>query len=116
MIAGIDFPSLFDGDNFTSRRTTGHNLYDPESLLTGAEAYAGCDYGNSFRNWSSEDVYLSACEGKIPVDEIPDVAPRERRHRHNGHWERPSRASIVALCYLLGLLFIFGAKILEAGK
>ena len=28
MIAGIDFPSLFTKDNFTSRRTTGHNMHD----------------------------------------------------------------------------------------
>ena len=41
MLVGIDFPSLFTHDNFTSRRTTGCNLYDPESLLTGFEIGAG---------------------------------------------------------------------------
>jgi hypothetical protein len=29
MIAGIDFQSLFNQDNFRLRRATGHNMQDP---------------------------------------------------------------------------------------
>ena len=38
MTAGNDFPSIFENDNFRLRRSTGHNLYDPECLLTGGES------------------------------------------------------------------------------
>ena len=41
MFVGVDFPSLFDKDNFTLRRTTGHNMHDPESFITGRELEQG---------------------------------------------------------------------------
>ena len=44
---GIDFAGNFEKDNFASRRTTGNNMYDPESLITGAELAAGLTYKNS---------------------------------------------------------------------
>jgi len=40
-VAGRDFECLFEQDNFAPRRTTGNNLYDPESLITGAELARG---------------------------------------------------------------------------
>ena len=76
MIAGRDFPSLFEKDNFKSRRTTGHNMLDPESLITGAEIEAGFTYANSARDWLSPIDYYRACHGRIPVDQILILAPR----------------------------------------
>lgn len=69
---------VFDSDNFASRRTTGHNLYDPEALLTSAEAAAGLGYEHP-RVWPRYDQYLDACEGLISIEEIPQIAPRRKR-------------------------------------
>ena len=76
MIAGIDFPSRFTTDNFTSRRTTGHNMYDPECLITGAEIDAGFTYTNSARDWQSEVDYYLACVGYLTPIQILSHAPR----------------------------------------
>lgn len=76
MFVGIDFPSLFEGDNFTIRRATGHNMYDPESLISGAEIAAGMTYTNSRRNWMSEQHYLNAAAGLIACESILRNAPR----------------------------------------
>ena len=76
MKAGIDFPSLFVKDNFTSRRTTGHNLHDPDSLMTGAEIDAGFTYANSTREWNNQRHYLLACAGNLSSSEIARTAPR----------------------------------------
>lgn len=65
----------FERDNFRSRRTTGHNLYDPESLLTGAEVAAGLDYGHP-RQWPDSKTYDRAVSGQIAPERIPDIAPR----------------------------------------
>jgi hypothetical protein len=76
MQAGVDFPSLFAQDNFTSRRTTGHNIYDPESLITGAEVAEGLSYDNSHREWMAEHMYLEACSGEMTSPKwIAIVAP-----------------------------------------
>src|SRR5580658_11028208 len=77
--AGIDFPDLFARDNFTSRRTTGHNLYDPESLLTGFEASQGFTYVNSHREFPGHTYYLDAVQGRVRVADIPTLAPRVLR-------------------------------------
>lgn len=68
---------LFTEDNFSSRRTTGHNLYDPESLLTGEEIEHGLGYEDK-RVWGSEQDYIDACEGRVPVEDVPRIAPRMR--------------------------------------
>ena len=73
---GTTQASLFASDNFSSRRTTGHNLYDPESLLTGAEIEKGLDYTNSHRVWSSYETYKAACEGLFTPEIIVEIAPR----------------------------------------
>ena len=86
MIVGIDFPSLFDNDNFKSRRTTGHNMFDPESLISGKEIEQGFTYTNSRRNWYSEEHYRHAVYGDIGVLEILSSAPRifvEIKHKVN---------------------------------
>lgn len=69
---------LFGQDNFTQRRTTGNNLYDPESLLTGAEVEAGLGYQDK-RMWPSTQVFLEAVAGKFPPEMIPGIAPRVRQ-------------------------------------
>ena len=66
----------FTSDNFSSRRTTGNNLYDPESLLTGEEAAAGYTYDNSIRVWPDEQTYLEVCHGEIPARLVSKIAPR----------------------------------------
>ncbi len=67
---------LFSGDNFTSRRTTGHNMYDPNSLMTGEEASKGMTYTNSKRLFPTLEQELAAIDGRMEVDEILKVAPR----------------------------------------
>jgi hypothetical protein len=76
MIAGIDFPSSFTKDNFKSRRTTGHNLHDPESLITGADIAAGFTYTNSARDWGSQQEYTIAVLGHLTCEQIVCRAPR----------------------------------------
>lgn len=71
-----DFRDYFEKDNFTSRRTTGHNLYDPESLITGYEADAGFTYENSERAWPNENVRQLALSGDIDVNTVLRIAPR----------------------------------------
>ena len=75
MKVGKDFPSRFEKDNFVQRRTVG-NLYDPESLISGAEIARGMTYKNSSRNWANEFCYHGATEGILTVDEILNFAPR----------------------------------------
>jgi hypothetical protein len=75
-IAGIDFPSRFTADNFTSRRTTGHNMYDPDSLITGEEIARGMTYTNSTRSWRNEEHYIQAISGELSPEEIAESAPR----------------------------------------
>ena len=71
----------FESDNFTERRTGGAesfgNAYDPESLLTGAESAAGLTY-DDHRVWPSERLYRDAVAGRISVDDIPSIAPRQK--------------------------------------
>jgi hypothetical protein len=62
MFVDIDFPSIPG--------------YDPESLLTGAEAQQGLDYGNSRRDWPNEILYRLAVGGYITLAEIVQRAPR----------------------------------------
>jgi hypothetical protein len=77
MFAGIDFPSFFDEDLFTTwRRGNPFNPYDPESLLTGAEEAAGMTYDNSRRNWPDEATYWKAVSGNLTQEEILQLAPR----------------------------------------
>ena len=53
-----------------------NNLYDPESLLTGAEEEAGMTYENSRRNWPDEATHAKAISGYLTTEEILRVAPR----------------------------------------
>jgi len=76
MFVGIDFPSFFDADNFTTRRTTGHNMYDPESLITGAEVEKGFTYTNSKRNFRDYNHYVAAVIGDLTPEQIAEQAPR----------------------------------------
>ncbi len=84
MIAGKDFPSPFEKDLFTERRSgtcyTSGNPFDPESLLTGAEMAAGLDYGDK-RSWPNEALYRAAIGGQLTTDEIARIAPRQRSVR-----------------------------------
>jgi hypothetical protein len=81
MIAGIDFPSFFGSDLFSSRRSGTNgvgNPYDPESLLTGGESAKGMTYANSRRDWISETDYRAAVAGFVPTDALVQLAPRVR--------------------------------------
>jgi hypothetical protein len=51
------------------------SAYDPESLLTGAEAAAGMTYENSRRNWPKL-CHQRAVDGQLTHDEIARLAPR----------------------------------------
>lgn len=71
MFVGVDFPSFFDGDNFT-----GHNMHDPESFITGKELEAGYTYENSRRDWRDYKHYVSAVIGDLTPEQIAEQAPR----------------------------------------
>src|ERR1035438_1385307 len=73
---GTDFPSKFDHDNFVSRRTTGHNMFDPDSLISGKEITKGLTYRNSARSWKNQEHYLAAVRGDITTEQILESAPR----------------------------------------
>ena len=79
MIAGIDFPSFFQIDNFAQRRanskSTG-NACDPEGLISGLELGKGLNFRNSSRFWRGYDHYLKAVSGKMTWDQILTSAPR----------------------------------------
>ena len=68
--------SYFDSDNFDSRRTTGHNMFDPESFITGAELAQGFTYKNSHRVFNSQATYDAVVSGVLPSFTLPHVAPR----------------------------------------
>lgn len=75
---------FFGRDNFAARRTTGHNLYDPESLITGAEVEAGLTYYDKreVRGLSRVPadlqipVYATLCNGTFSPEEIAKHFPR----------------------------------------
>jgi hypothetical protein len=79
MRIGIDFPSMFAKDNFTTRRTTGHNWYDPESLITGEEIKVGFTPANSTRNYLSEAHYHACVSQQLSPETIALTAPRVYR-------------------------------------
>ena len=68
--------SLFEQDNYALRHFTGHNMLDPESLITGAEIAEGMTYGNSHRDWLSKHSYRRACSGEMSTHDVIIVAPR----------------------------------------
>ena len=76
-VVQMDNKQLFEKDNFESRRSTGNNMYDPESLLTGAEIERGLTYYDK-RVWTSPEVERLAIEGKMPIALIPTIAPRRK--------------------------------------
>ena len=75
LFVGRDFPSRFNEDNFKQRRSVGC-LFDPESLISGAELAKGYTYRNSKRGWVNEPAYHSATEGNMTVEDILRFAPR----------------------------------------
>ena len=74
--------TYFAQDNFSTRRTTGHNMLDPESLITGAELAAGFTYKNSHRAFDShrvfdsQSLYDAVVSGDIAAHLVPQFAPR----------------------------------------
>jgi hypothetical protein len=69
---------LFQEDNFSSRRTTGCNMYDPESLLTGKEIENGLGYADK-RDYSAwPGLYTDIVEGRVKASDVPLIAPRTR--------------------------------------
>ena len=66
----------FAQDNFSSRRTTGHNMLDPESFITGAELAQGFTYSNSHRAFDSQSLYDAVVSGDIAAHLVPQFAPR----------------------------------------
>lgn len=75
-------PNYFQQDNFAARRSGAGSenfgvAYDPESLLTGAEASVGLTYRDK-RVWPDADTYNAAVAGRISADLIPSIAPRVR--------------------------------------
>lgn len=70
--------NYFQGDTFAERRNATPSAgvaYDPESLLTGAEAEAGLTYQDR-RLWPSEAAFIAAIEGRLTPEQVAAVAPR----------------------------------------
>ena len=76
MRSGYDFPDLFSADNYKLRHSTGHNMYDPESLIAEREAAEGLTYANSHREWYNEATYHKACSGELSPEQIMYLGPR----------------------------------------
>jgi hypothetical protein len=76
MRAGKNFPDLFAADNYALRHSTGHNMLDPESLITGREIANGLTYDNSHRDYVSQGAYLRVVSGEIETQRLVIVAPR----------------------------------------
>jgi hypothetical protein len=68
--------SLFEQDNYALRHQTGHNMLDPESVITGAEIARGFTYDNSHRDYLTEQSYKLARSGEVPLYKILIFAPR----------------------------------------
>ena len=71
-----EIETSFEKDNFTSRRTTGHNLFDPDSLLSGEEEAKGLTYANSSRKFPSAEVRESVIRGEMAQADILKLYPR----------------------------------------
>ena len=87
MRVGIDFPSLFDSDNFTIRRASqigAGNWYDPESLITGTEIARGLTPSNSTRNYRNEAHYHASVSQALTPEQIALTAPRIRKVDQSG--------------------------------
>lgn len=74
---GVDFPGFFEKDNYAVRHTTGHNMFDPESFITGEELARGLTYSNSARVYHSYEAYVDAVTGFWTPEEIAELFPRE---------------------------------------
>lgn len=70
--------SGFENDNFTSRRTTGHNLFDPDSLITGEESDQGLTYNNSHRKFPDAETRERVVRGEISQADVVKLYPRVR--------------------------------------
>lgn len=75
-IQEVDAKETFAKDNFTSRRTTGHNLFDPDSLLSGAEESQGLTYGNSSRKFPDVETREAVIRGEVSQADILQLYPR----------------------------------------
>ena len=69
--------TYFSGDNFKTRRTTGHNMLDPESLMTGEELEKGFTYENSHRVFRNQAHYDATVSGDVPSHLVPTLSPRQ---------------------------------------
>jgi hypothetical protein len=76
VVDAVDAKETFAQDNFTSRRTTGHNLFDPDSLLTGAEEAQGLTYTNSSRKFPDVETREAVIRGEVSQADIVRLYPR----------------------------------------
>ena len=78
LIEGRDFDGFFATDNYDLRHATGHNMLDPESVISGAEISKGMTYANSRRQYPDIETYVKAASGDLSAGELQRVAPRVR--------------------------------------
>lgn len=67
---------LFSTDNYALRHATGHNMYDPECLITGREIARGFTYTNSHRDIVGPATYNLICGGELKTRTVLNMAPR----------------------------------------
>jgi intein/homing endonuclease/GGDEF domain-containing protein len=78
LIEGRDFDGFFATDNYDLRHATGHNMLDPESVITGREISHGMTYANSQRQYPDIETYVKAASGTLGAGELQKIAPRVR--------------------------------------
>lgn len=71
-----DFCGYFVADNYSVRHTTGHNMFDPDSFITGEELDLGLTYSNSARAFPDFKAYHDAVTGAYTPKEIAEFFPR----------------------------------------
>lgn len=74
----VEVETSFENDNFTSRRTTGHNLFDPDSLITGEETDQGLTYNNSHRKFPDAETRERVVRGEVSQADVAKLYPRVR--------------------------------------
>lgn len=78
IVEGRDFDGFFASDNYDLRHATGHNMLDPESVITGNEISQGMSYANSRRQYPDIETYVKAASGDLGAGELSKTAPRVR--------------------------------------
>jgi hypothetical protein len=62
----------------------GKYLYNPNSLITGAELEAGYTFENSTRQWANPSDLEAAMSGELTIKDILTKGPRHLKAQRDG--------------------------------